>query len=193
MSSDKNLLRQKMLNLRTSLGSEELSQKSLCIFRKLSSMDIYDKSKIIMCYMDIKNEVKTHDFINESLKIGKRIAIPSISQDINRQKFIIPCEIYNIDKEVEKRTFGILEPKDCYKRILNPKDIDMVIVPGVAFDLKKNRLGYGAGYYDRFLKNIKENCYKVGVGFEFQIVDEICTDDNDIKLDMIITEKRVIE
>ena len=186
-------MRQEILNLRCSLSDEELNKKSTEIFNKLVSMDIYCRSKVIMCYMDFRNEVKTGEFIRASLEKGKRIAVPMISLDMNRAKAIIPCEIYNIEYELEKGTLGILEPKNEFRRVLDPENIDMVIVPGIVFDLRKNRIGYGAGYYDRFLNSTGKDCFKVGVAFELQILNEIPAEAHDVRLDMIITEKRVIK
>ncbi|NSW90638.1 MAG: 5-formyltetrahydrofolate cyclo-ligase [Firmicutes bacterium] len=189
----KKLIRQEILNLRGSLSSEEVNKKSRMIFNKLMTMEIYCNSKIIMCYMDFKNEVKTEGFIKTSLQKEKRIAVPLIDTDMNGKKGIVPCEIYNMDYELEKGILGILEPKKEFKRVLNPEDIDLVIVPGIAFDLRKNRIGYGAGYYDRFLTSIRRDCLKIGVAFELQIVNEITAEAHDVPLDMIITEKRVIK
>lgn len=97
-----------------------------------------------------------------------------------------------MDSDLEKGVLGLLEPKKECKRLLNPEDIDLIVVPGIAFDILKNRIGYGAGYYDRFLKTTREDCLKVGVAFELQILDKINTQEHDVPLNAIITEKRVI-
>ncbi|WP_278287518.1 5-formyltetrahydrofolate cyclo-ligase [Ruminiclostridium josui] len=85
-----------------------------------------------------------------------------------------------------------MEPTSGQKNVVSPDSIDVVIVPGCAFDLHKNRMGYGAGYYDRFLNLISDSCLKVGVAFDFQIMDEIPWDEHDIPMDIIITEERNI-
>lgn len=193
MIFDKKFLRQEILNRRYSLSGEELDKRSAEILNKLLSMDIYCSSSVIMCYMDFRNEVKTGDFIRTSLLNGKRMAVPVISLDMNREKAIIPCEIYDVEHELEKSTFGILEPKKELRRVLSPESIDIVVVPGIVFDLRKYRIGYGAGYYDRFLNTVRENCVKIGVAFDFQILNEIPAEEHDVRLDMIITEKRVIK
>lgn len=204
---DKRQIRQEVLKLRGFLSDEEVTDKSKVIFDKLLEMDFYVNSKIVMCYMDFRNEVATREFIKLSLSKGKRIALPLIDKVIDnkvidykvvnkdrsiKENRLVACEIKNIDTELEKGVFGILEPKKEHKRILDPADIDLIIVPGVAFDLSKNRIGYGAGYYDRFLKSTRKDSFKVGVAFELQVLQEICTEKHDVLLDMIITEKRVI-
>jgi 5-formyltetrahydrofolate cyclo-ligase len=88
--------------------------------------------------------------------------------------------------------FGILEPRKESARIFNPEEIDLVIVPGVAFDEHRNRIGFGAGFYDRFLESVRPSCAKIGIAFEFQIYDEVPVEEHDIPLDLVITEKRTI-
>ena len=85
-----------------------------------------------------------------------------------------------------------MEPATGQNNTVSPDLIDVVIVPGCAFDLHRNRMGYGAGYYDRFLKLISDNCLKVGVAFDFQVMDEIPCDELDIPMDIIITEDKII-
>ena len=88
-------------------------------------------------------------------------------------------------------SYGILEPKkDKIKNISSDK-IDLIIVPGVAFDLKGNRMGHGKGYYDRFLNLVKST--SIGLAFEFQIIENIPVESHDKPIDMIITEKRIIK
>ncbi len=189
---DKKQIRDEILKLRSSLSHEEVADKSKKIFRKLLEMDIYLKSKIIMCYMDFRNEVATREFIETSLLKGKRVMLPLVGKDADDNKVIIPCEIKDLDSDLEKGVLGILEPKKECKRLSNPEDIDFIVVPGIAFDLFKNRIGYGAGYYDRFLKTTREDCLKVGIAFELQVLEEIKTEEHDVPLNVIITEKRVI-
>ncbi|MCX7658787.1 MAG: 5-formyltetrahydrofolate cyclo-ligase, partial [Oscillospiraceae bacterium] len=124
---------------------------------------------------------------------GKRIAVPLVESAAGYQKMISPCEIKDVEAELAKGCYGILEPVKELARRVPPENLDMVIVPGVAFDLKKNRIGYGGGYYDRFLKKMRFNCLKVGIAFEFQIVPEIPASENDVPVDIIVTEKRIIK
>ena len=95
--------------------------------------------------------------------------------------------------ELEPKTFEILEPKEPYTREFNPDKLDLVIVPGIVFDKKGHRIGYGYGYYDRFLKLLGKNVKKIGFAFEFQLVDKIPEEQHDVPMDVVITEKRVLE
>lgn len=192
MYKKKDILRKSCLEQRNSLGGRELRERSSNIFNNLKNMDEFKKSRYIMCYMSFGNEVDTSELIKECLELGKRVAIPLIEDLDGTGKKISPCEISDMESNFEKGTYGILEPKKETARRIDPQVIDLVIVPGVAFDIKKNRIGYGAGYYDRFLKKVEKDCVKIAVAFELQIVDEIPYEDHDLPMDMIITEKRVI-
>ena len=100
-------------------------------------------------------------------------------------------EILDLEKETTKGSFGILEPINEVvedKRLIKPEEIDLVIVPGVAFDKNMNRIGFGGGFYDRYLSLLKSSCKKVGLAYQFQIVEKIETEEHDMKVDMIVTE-----
>ncbi|MDP7322999.1 MAG: 5-formyltetrahydrofolate cyclo-ligase, partial [Candidatus Woesearchaeota archaeon] len=100
-------------------------------------------------------------------------------------------EIKNFN-ELEPKTWGILEPKDEFIRKFDIENVDLVIIPGIVFDQNGHRIGYGYGYYDRFLKKLDKNVVKIGFGFEFQIVDKIPEEKHDVPVDIMVTEKRVI-
>lgn len=191
-TKDKKQIRKRIIKLRNSLNKDEILTKSRAIFCKLMKMRIYQSSKVIMCYMDFRNEVVTKEFINISLQKGKMIILPLIDKTENGEKIIIPCEIKNIESELEEGVLGIYEPKRDTCKEINPLNIDLIVVPGVAFDFMKNRIGYGAGYYDRFLKTARKDATKVGVAFELQILKKIEAREYDVPLDMIITEERII-
>jgi 5-formyltetrahydrofolate cyclo-ligase len=190
--SKKDILRKSCLERRNSLGGREVRERSSNIFNKLKNTGEFKRSRYIMCYMNFGSEVDTSEFIKECLELGKRIAIPLIEDLDGRGKEITPCEISDMESNLEKGAYGILEPKKETARRIEPQLIDLVVVPGVAFDMKKNRIGYGAGYYDRFLKKVGKDCVKIAVAFELQIVDKIPFEVHDFPMDMIITEKRII-
>jgi 5-formyltetrahydrofolate cyclo-ligase len=87
---------------------------------------------------------------------------------------------------------GIAEPDASILHRVDPLEIDMVVVPGVAFDMARNRIGYGGGYYDRFLCTLRPDCLKVAVAFELQVFDSIPAASYDIPVDIIVTEERII-
>ncbi|MDR3259346.1 MAG: 5-formyltetrahydrofolate cyclo-ligase [Fusobacteriaceae bacterium] len=134
----------------------------------------------IMSYCSFRNEVDT-DFINkEILKMKKILILPKIE---NNQ--IIPIRENSL-LGLKKNKFGIYEPDGyCYT-----DKIDMIIVPGIGFDKKGNRIGFGKGYYDKFLKNYK-TVLKIALAFEFQIINNIPTEEHDIKINKLISEKKL--
>lgn len=173
---NKEQLRKIMIKKRkTIINKKELST---IIVDKLLSLDIYKKSRVVAIYNSMKDEVDTSYLIKEAIK-EKIILLPKVTG--NKIVFI------KINKGTEylKSDFGVLEPiGDIYNDI-----IDLIIVPGLGFDNKLNRLGFGMGYYDKFLS--QEDIYKIGLCFDEQIVDSIPTESHDIKMDMIITKNRV--
>jgi 5-formyltetrahydrofolate cyclo-ligase len=187
--SEKSIIRKNVLKLRNSLSEKDICEKSNRIENRLLELDKFKKSKTVMCYLDFRNEVATRDFINLCYKASKRVAVPLVIRNDVR---IIASEVKNFEKELRAGAFGILEPMSEYIREIDPSEIDFVVVPGVAFDMQKNRLGYGAGYYDRFLKGVRKDCFKVGIAFEFQICDRLSIDEHDIPMDALITENRII-
>lgn len=185
-------IREKIKLLRKSQTREEVNKKSKTIQEKLFSLPEFKNARTVAFYVAIKKncEVETEQMIKDSLKMGKRILVP-IADTTN--KILIFSELRDYDKELEIGSFGILEPKREYRRIINPKEIDMIVVPGYAFDTRGYRFGYGFGYYDRFLTLLKKDIPKVGLVFEFQIVNTISNQQHDIPVDKIITEEKVID
>jgi 5-formyltetrahydrofolate cyclo-ligase len=175
MKSKKDI-RKEILDKRNGLIKDEVVGKSIRITDKLTSFEKFKDSRIIMAYMDFKNEVMTGFLTEHCLKLGKTLAFP----------------LKDHTNGLKPGTFGILEPVGELSRKIDPKEIDMVIVPGVAFDTKGNRIGYGAGYYDVFLKEVKDGCLKVGIAFELQVIENIPKEEHDVSLDAIVTESRVV-
>jgi 5-formyltetrahydrofolate cyclo-ligase len=179
----KRILRKRHLEKRESLLPEEVLKRSEKIKKALFRLSEYKQSKTILFYVSKGNEVRTIEMIKEALK-EKTVVVPKADK---KNKRLLISKIKSLD-ELDEGCFGILEPVTISK--IEIKDIDLIIVPCVAFDKSCNRIGHGGGYYDRFLKKIK--IPRIGLAFESQIADEIPCEPHDIKLDRIITEKRVI-
>ena len=175
---NKNDIRKIMLDKRRKINNKDYL--STIIVSKIIDLDIYKKAKAIAIYKSLDSEVNTNDLIIESLK-SKVVLLPRI---VNNE--IVFIEI-NKNTEYIKSRIGVLEP------IGNVYDgsIDLIIVPGISFDKELNRLGFGMGYYDKYLS--KKNIYKIGICFDNQVIDLLPTDDNDIKMDLVITEKKIIK
>ncbi len=173
---NKDELRKEMIKKRKAILNKK--EISTIIVDKVINLDIFKEARIVAIYNSMKDEVDTSYLIKEAMK-EKIILLPKIID--NKMAFI------KIDRRTKylKSNFGVLEPLgDVY----NDK-IDLIIVPGLAFDSNLNRLGFGKGYYDEYLTN--KDIYKIGLAFDEQIVDEIPTEEHDIKMDMVITKNRV--
>ena len=180
-------IRREVFGQRKNLLKDNAIQKSIEITNRIICMNEFLTSSIIMAYMDFNNEVMTGFLIDHCFRMGKRLVLPLVD-DQDGTKIIKACEVRDLENDLKPGCYGILEPLKDNTIEVDPKLIDMVVVPGVAFDIKRNRIGYGAGYYDNFLIKLKKGCYKVGVAFEFQIYNDIPIENHDIPLDIIVTE-----
>ncbi|PKM96009.1 MAG: 5-formyltetrahydrofolate cyclo-ligase [Firmicutes bacterium HGW-Firmicutes-1] len=181
---DKNLLRKKCLFQRNQLSLKTVSTLSYQIMSKFIQTDLYKNSDELFSYVGIKNEVDTLGMIEKALAEGKRIAVPKTFHK-GIMKFYYICSL----EELVLGKFDLLEPRNIIEEA-KPNQCSIFIVPGIAFDRSKNRLGYGAGFYDRYLQN---NQYhkSIALAYESQIVDEIPTHSYDVPMDLIITDKNI--
>lgn len=182
MDKSKKQIRKEILEKLNNQASEEALEKSKAIKQKLFSLSEFKKSNFIMLYASRTEEVKTDQMIDEALEMGKRVALPLCTS----LKTIVPKEIKVRSADLEEGAYGICEPKKCQK-VRKPEEIDLVIVPGVAFDKKNRRLGRGKGYYDKFLKDLPRNKLTIGLAFDFQIVEDLPEDSHDIPVSKVIT------
>jgi len=174
----KSELRKKILEKRRGLSQKESGERSEKIIEKLKETKEFEEANTILFYVSTDNEVCTHDLIRECLQNGKTIAVPYVANEE------IMISKINSFKDLRKGAYGVLEPTWIIPILRS--DLDLAVVPGIAFDKKKNRVGYGLGYYDIFLKGLK--CPKIGLAFDFQIVDKIDTEKHDVKLDKVLTD-----
>jgi 5-formyltetrahydrofolate cyclo-ligase len=190
-NEDKNKVRQKFWEMRSKLNEEFILSSSLVIIDTLFSLKEYAKSEFIMSYMDFKNEVKTSHFISKSLKMNKRVSVPVVC-DINGIPDMIASEVLGLEDNMVEGAFGIRQPLVEKAVKVDEKLLDFILVPGLAFDVNFKRIGFGKGYYDRFLNKVRSNCLKVGICFDLQLAENIPFEAHDIAMDIIVTEKRIL-
>lgn len=186
---EKKVLRNKMKALRNQLSYEEVLDLSQKITENVVSHYDFGKAKDILIYMHYQNEVRTDGIIGYALMLKKRVFVPRV-QD-GRMDFY---EIHDL-KDCAPGYMGIPEPPFGASPFVFGKEQEeevLMILPGLAFDEKGKRLGYGGGFYDRFLEK-NPLCTKMGIGFEFQCIEEVPGNEQDIDMDMIVTEKRTGE
>ena len=179
-----------MLKRRRSEASEEIERKSYRIWERLLTFDLFLKGRGILFYLALEDEVQTRPMIEAALGMGKRISVPLIDEE---EREIFPSILKDPDKELTPGPWGILEPKRKFYRPFPLEEIDLVIVPGVAFDEAGNRLGFGRGFYDKFLRRLPERISFVALAFELQVVKSLPSRSHDVAVDYIITEKRIIK
>lgn len=190
--NNKEEIRKEILKKRHQIAQEKMLNWSHHITEALFQLGPFQKSLQIMCYVDFRNEVSTRALISQALSMGKRVSVPYIPSSAKEANEMIAAEILSLEEDLETGKYGILCPRKETLIEVPPGDLQCVIIPGVAFDLKKNRIGYGAGFYDRFLSKVSPQCFKVGIAYDFQVIEKIPSDSQDIPLDMILTEKRRI-
>lgn len=178
-------LRKEIKQKRRKLRKEEQRKKSKQIKEKLFSLKEYKEANTILFYVSYNGEVYTHDMIKEALE-NKIVVVPISNVDDKT----LNLSILKHFNDLETGSYGILEPKKDFIKEINFDEIDIVIVPGVAFDINGNRMGHGKGYYDKLLEKTKVTT--VGLCFEFQLFEKIPTDNHDKPVNIIITEKRTI-
>lgn len=185
---EKKLIREEVLAKRKKIGKENRDIYSKEILEKILSSSYYKNAKTIMSFVSFSDEVNTHEFMKIAIEDGKRIVVP-ITFPKNHELKPSQLKAFN---ELEPGYYNILTPKEEFIRFIDPKEIDLVITPGVAFRRDGYRVGYGGGYYDRFLSKIP-NTTTIAICFHMQIVENLPTDHYDIPVDYIYTEKEIID
>ncbi|MFH1751216.1 MAG: 5-formyltetrahydrofolate cyclo-ligase [Candidatus Micrarchaeota archaeon] len=178
----KHHLRKSMKTLRESLPPEEAMEKSRQICSKFTASKSFEEAKTILFYLPIRGEVQTSEAIEIAISKGKILAAPVVENGA-----LVPRKL-QLDK-LKVGPFGVLEPFGT--SIIPLENIDLVVVPGIAFDLHGGRIGYGKGYYDAFLKKIPK-AKKIGLAYDFQIVSHFPKELHDVFTDIVFTEKRII-
>lgn len=184
-SNTKNSLRKSVLSFRSSLDKNDVLSMSADIFRQFLSIEKIRHASRFMLYIDFRNEVATREIISNLLDLGKEVYLPVT---LKEEKKLIPKRIFSLD-DLVSGAYGILEPR-IDAPIIDPSLLDVVVVPGSVFDKNGYRTGYGGGYYDRFLENT--DAIRVGVCFDFQLVDDVFPEKHDKRMDFIITEKSIL-
>lgn len=183
MRNSKVKIRKEILCTLNNQAQKELLRKSEEIKKKLFSMPEFKKSQVVMLYASKNGEVNTSEMIDEALRAGKRVALPRTAG----QEAIVAKEIKTRQEDLEIGAYGICEPKE-HNKTLELEEIDLIVVPGVAFDKRNRRLGRGKGYYDRFLKKLPPGKISVGIAFNFQIVNSLPEDSHDVPVSTVITD-----
>ncbi|WP_066719790.1 5-formyltetrahydrofolate cyclo-ligase [Clostridium sp. Marseille-P299] len=185
---DKSGFRSEVMEKRAALSSSEMEVFNKQILDKLLQQPEYLNAQVILCYVSFEHEVDTHEVINLALQNLKRVAVPKVHEK-RRMEFY---EIKSLN-ELKPSKLGILEPVSevpiTYEKTMNYT----MIMPGVAFDKQLHRIGYGGGYYDRYLERFeKDNITKIALAYDFQVYDEVPSEAFDYQPDILITPSQIL-
>lgn len=172
-------------------AQEEKDELSRQIVDKFSSLPEYTEAQTVMYYIDVRTEVRTRHALPAALESEKRIVVPYCVDG--------ELELFHLEDmdELEIGMYKILEPKDELRRVgekaIDVEELDLIMVPGVAFTKSGARMGHGKGYYDKLLEHARPDTPLVALAFECQLFPDIPTADHDVFMDKVITEKAIYE
>lgn len=193
-ANDKAILRAIAYAARSAQAEKKVLSQLIC--HRLLALPIYQQARTVMCYLHCRSEVQTLTCVARQIGLKKQLVIPYCSKDQFGTRQLGLWVLNNLN-ELVTGTWGILEPpkhrwQDPEKTI-DPKALDLVLVPGVAFANNGARLGNGLGYYDHLLSQVREDCVLIGVGFQCQLLDDVPMDAHDIYLDWVMTERKLVK
>ncbi len=181
-------LRRDLLKRRALMDSRSRALKSRAIGERLKGLKEYSEARVIGLFASFGSEVQTSGIIEDALGRGKMVVLPRV----DRAEGLLKLYWIQSLSELSPGTMGIPEPEPLAEREVKGHILELVVVPGVAFDERGGRIGYGGGYYDRLLAPLKGRVPIVAVGFEEQMVHEVPLMAHDVRVDIIVTESRVI-
>ena len=183
---NKGQLRKLALSNRNALDAQYRHQASKAVAEKLLELPLVKKADVVMIYRSFRSELETGEIVENLRAQGKKLCFP-LCEKAGIMQAYSPVD----ENSWKKGYMGIIEPEPEKSEHIAPEDIDLVVCPMVAFDSNKNRMGYGGGYYDRYLPACTK-ALRIGLAFELQRVDALIPDEYDQKMDIIITEKDCI-
>lgn len=180
-------IRSRMKELRRELTKEAVEQKSRRIAVQVSDLPELKKARMVYLYLSYGREIDTLWLAGRLLELGKRVAVPRVLGPGQMEFF----EIHGL-ADCKPGAYGILEPSETMQKVApEPEEKTVMLLPGLAFDYAGGRMGYGGGYYDRYLERYPE-IYKIALAYEFSILEKLPTEEHDIPVDVLVTENRVL-
>lgn len=184
----KKAIRTAILKIRDSLTPAEIHKAEKQILQNLSGISQLQQAKNVFCYVSFRSEVPTGSIIEHFRQQGKNMFLPVCIQET---KELILAQLDDESRLVSTH-YGLLEPSRDSIRIADRSLLDAALMPGSAFDARGYRIGYGAGYYDKFFSHTKKDVFKIALAYSFQMIDEVPRDKYDVPVDCIVTEKEII-
>ena len=186
LRTEKCRIRQEMIDRRRRLRESggQVEEKGRRIRSRILALKEYRNAGLVHCYVSMPDEIDTLDLIEQALGSGKRVAVPVVqkgSADLRHSEILTLSALQPVGP------WGLCQPPSDRLAPVEPREIDLVLVPGLAFDRAGGRIGFGAGYYDRFLTGL--TAPKIALAYEFQLAERVPTMDEDVPMDLIVTEE----
>lgn len=181
--------RKKMLALRDAAPAMERRLASAAIMDNLFEFSEFNAAKTAMFFVAFRSEVETVPMIKRAIDSGKRVVVPITKLESGT---LVPSLLLDCERDLAEGTYGVLEPGPDAVRPVHPEEIDIVLMPGAAFDRTGGRIGYGGGFYDRFIETLRPDVVLAALAFDFQVVDNVPTEPHDRKIHFVITDKEII-
>lgn len=188
--SSRQALRQAVLARRDSLPAQDRQEKSRSLAALLATLDCFAQARTILFFVSFRSEVDTLLLMGQALERGVQVAAPLT---LTREKDLQIFALTDLNADLVPGYQGILEPDPQRCLVVDPTSLDLVIVPGSVFDLQGGRMGYGGGYYDRFLAARAPQAIRLGICFDLQLVEQVPMAAHDQYLDYIVTESQIVE
>ncbi|HOC93790.1 MAG TPA: 5-formyltetrahydrofolate cyclo-ligase [bacterium] len=185
----KKQVREQVSAARDALSHSRLAALSSSVERRLFDFHPFASCSFPLFFVSFRSEILTEGMIKKSLSSGKRVAVPVTKI---KKRELVPSELKDFDAELAEGAYGVPEPKPEFLRPVSPLELDFVAMPGLAFDRSGNRLGYGGGFYDRFVSRLRPGVPLVALAFSFQLLDSVPTGEHDRKIDAIVTDSETI-
>jgi len=189
MLSSKDTLRKQVLAHRDAISSEVHRTYSISLLMNLSSLPEWKKAKTVLLYLGIKTEFDPTPLVEAALSMEKTVVLPRILKGENRLEI---RQVQSLDQNCIPGVWGLREPNPVTCPEITPLQLDFILVPGVAFDLKGNRMGYGAGFYDRLLSSPDLRAPRVSALFPEQCVDQVPHEPHDQPVDILVLPNQIL-
>lgn len=179
----KTVIRSNMLARRAQMDDAARLAASNAIAAALLALPEFGQAREVGVFLNLPREIETGPFIDTCHQLGKRVCVPAWDPEARAYLFVRLAP----DATIVRGPHGVPEP--AHREFVDPKQIDLVVVPGLAFDRRGGRLGYGGGYYDRMLAACRADCLKVGVGYAWQVVaGELPMTERDVRVDRVVSD-----
>jgi 5-formyltetrahydrofolate cyclo-ligase len=183
-------LRDRMRRARLAMSKAEVRRRSALVVERLLALEAYGRASSVMAYLPVRNEVDATVVMTHCLNDGKVLVLPRMDYEANR---IVAYRVIEPAEQLVLGRMGLIEPDPARAELVAAEAIDLVAVPGLVFDRAGNRIGWGRGYYDAFLASLGRRARRVGLAYDFQVVDSIEHDGHDVPMDFIVTEHTTLQ